>query len=233
MNDETITFADGRVFEQLDTASSGDYSGYGSVGESNIRVLKKEYSYEYHSHSDLFWYGVKYGEFPRDRVYKRDELGFGYWEDENIILEPETVLVIATCAYNYEQVYMDTAHPDFESLKNSLEDYCVLDECDHSEVEFDGWVETWDSWISMDVMSELRKLYEWDEETDDYSAEFEKFETAWDANTEHQFDFFHRYANDQGCYFYEDGTSGFSMHIGNIDWSCFIEEFYEYLEANK
>jgi len=232
-NDDTITFADGRIFERLDAAASGDYSGYGSIGRSNIRVLKKEYSYEYHSYSDLFWYGVKYGEFPRVSVRKRDNdnLGLGYWEDENIILEPETVIVISTCAYDYEQVYMDTAHPDFENLKKSMEDYCVLDDCDHSDLQFDEWVETWNSWLERDVMSELRKLYEWDEETGDYSTEFEKFETTWDKNTEHQFDFFHRYINDQQCYFEEQGTSGFSVDIQRVNFDGFMEEFYEYLEA--
>ena len=67
----------------------------------------------------------------------------------------------------------------------------------------------------------------------DYSAEFEKFETTWDKNTEHQFDFFHNYISDQNFYFEEDGTSGFSVDIQRLDFSGFIEEFYEYLEANK
>ena len=232
MTDETITFADGRVFQRLESCNAGDYSGSGSVGRANILVLKDQYEYEYHSHRDLFHYLRDYGEFPKTRCYKRDDQGYGYWEDENIILEPETVIVIATCAYDYEQAYMDTAHPDFESMYDRLNDYPVLDEHVWSIQENDEKFEAFTNWIEHDIMRELRSEFEWDEATGDYSEAFEKFEKTWDdTEASVRFSFFENFASDQNEYFYEDGTSGFSFRLDRLDWTTFIEDFCEYVRS--
>lgn len=219
------------MFEKIKAASSGDYSGYGSIGRSNIAVLIDQYSYEYHSYSDLF----NYTDVPYVRTYKSDpgNFGLGYWEDVDIVLEPETVIVIATCAFSYEQVYMDTKHPDFETIYDRLESYCVLDEDHHSQIQDEEQEEAWDSWVKSDVLSTLRNLYEWDDETDDYSTYFEEFESFWDEHESYTFGYFIEFAWDQNTYFEEDGTSGFSIDLSRLDWTDFIEGFYLYAGENQ
>lgn len=211
---ETIKFADGRVFGELPACSFGDYSGSGCVGKANVQVLKDKYPWEYKSYSDCSYQYCSPKELTNDG-----------WED--IVLEPETVLLVLYCSHNHESCYMDVEHGDYEGLVDSLNDYCCLDE---RYQETEDKLESWDGWIRSDLYrsleSDFELNYECADDQDDpwYSETWLKFEALWDSTEDStSFHFFEQYCNDRNCYIEEDGYSGFTLSWPDL--SDFITEY--------
>lgn len=165
---DRITFSDGRTYVTHDALTCGDYGGAGSVGVANIRSVLAEFGgrVEDWGYSELYAEGegresrlvrVNTGEGPLD--YRHE------WQHRTP--DPEAVCLHVTGVYGSETIYLLEGNEDCDETLAALENYCLLDEQVHSEVEMEWEDEAWKSWLRSDLIGTLSDEPD-DDEPEDY-----------------------------------------------------------------
>lgn len=140
MTEETTKY--GHKYLSHSALTYGDYGGAGSVGVSNVRVILDD-----EDNADRTC-RMTYRAWENLDKWNDDFTEQAYIDDFNC---PEPPLVVhLQGGYGSNTLWL----LDCEEMREviaSLEDYPLLDDCDHSEVEVEWEEDAWDDWIRYDL----------------------------------------------------------------------------------
>jgi len=120
---------------------AGDYCGTNSVGEANLRDILQIAEDE-----ELEVLSLSYSTFHRmERGYS--------WEDDPS-LEGVNLLELYG-AYGSRSVYVRKSCEALREVVDALEDYPLISDETHSEVEMEWEDEAWESWLRSDLIATL------------------------------------------------------------------------------
>lgn len=141
----------------------GDYIGAGSVGVANIRVALAQFEGRVED-----WSYQELHEEAEDRASQstliRDDAGryIGYQLEHRT---PEAPCLHVTGSHGAETIYLLEGEPATEELLGALEEYPLLDDEVHSEVEMEWEDAAWNDWVCQELVAALddEELKEWAE----------------------------------------------------------------------
>lgn len=134
-----------------DALTHGDYVGCGTIGRSNIRVLRAEYA----DLEGIAWVEV-YGSHGWNGIAVRN-------------------------TYNERDSEHSEEEASFVEFLDGLEDYCIADESDLSEVEQEEEQEQWSDWGRDEFRRELAKAHPEREEAIDAASDETLDRLYWGA----------------------------------------------------
>lgn len=177
---------DGRTYRELPSCVTGDYVGDGDVGEANQRTLMKEFDGRWE-----YWFIARFEDDADGVLHPREGSGVSAQAD----------MIIVGYAFNSKSVFLAEDTDEFDDIFGALENYPLLDDSEHSEVENEWLLEAFQDWIHSDLIREIRRITDDDtlseEEADKLDEEIERID---DLPLDVAYEIFHQACREVGEY---------------------------------